>query len=521
MPSMIARSRRSGTHLLMETTAPPTPRLLDVHNPATGELVAAIPMTDPADVPGMARAARAAQRRWAATPWRERARVISRFHDIILDRQVEVLDTIQRENGKARRDALAEVTTVAGAARYYIHRGDRFLGEKRARAGLPLLTAARTTWHPHGLVGMITPWNFPFLLGVGDALPALLAGNAVLTKPSEVTPLSTLLARDLLVDAGLDADLFQVLVGAGTELGPPLIDEVDMIGFTGSTATGRIIAKAAAERLIPCSLELGGKNPMLVLPGANIQDAVHGLLTGAFANSGQTCICVERVYVHEEIWDEFLQAAVPRVRNLDVRWSTGFDADMGSLASVEHAEQVRAHVRDAIDKGATVLVGGAEVPATGPAFVTPTLLTDTNSTMLAHADETFGPVVRLEKVRSAEHALELANDSDYGLNGSVWAGGRRHARSIARRLEVGTANINSTLLIYNSYDVPMGGIRQSGLGRRHAAGGIQKYCRQQSIVESFSRGGGYELLLRVTNSSRRAQLLVSAMKLWHRIPGMR
>ncbi len=506
---------------MMETTAPPSSALLDVHNPATGELVASIPTTDPADVATMARAARAAQARWAAGPWRERAKVVSRFHDLVLDRQDEILDTIQRENGKARRDALAEIVTVAGTARYYVHRGRRQLGEHRARAGVPVLTGARTTWHPHGIIGMVTPWNFPFLLGVADALPALLAGNAVLTKPSEVTPLSTLLARDLLVEAGLDPDLFQVLVGTGPELGPPLIDESDMVGFTGSTATGRIIAKAAAERLIPCSLELGGKNPMLVLPGANIDDAIHGLVSGGFANSGQTCICVERVYVHEDIWDEFVAAATERVRDLDVRWSTDFDADMGSLASVEHAGQVRAHVQDAIDKGATVLVGGADVPDAGAAFVTPTLLTDTNDTMLVHADETFGPVVRLEKVRSAEQALELANDSDFGLNGSVWAGGRRSARSIARRLEVGTANINSTLLIYNSYDVPMGGIRRSGLGRRHGAYGIQKYCRQQSIVESFSKGGGYELLLRITNTPKRARLLLGVVKLWHRIPGMR
>ncbi|MCW2921714.1 MAG: gabD1 [Thermoleophilia bacterium] len=521
MPSMIARSRPPGTHHTMETTAPPTPAQLDVHNPATGELVASIPTTDPAGVEAMARAARAAQARWAARTWRERAKVVARFHDLVFERQDEILDTIQRENGKARRDALAELVTVAGTARYYLAHGRRHLHEKRARGGVPLLTRARTAWHPHGLIGMITPWNFPFILGVADALPALLAGNAVLTKPSEVTPMSTLLARELLIEAGLDGDLFQVLVGTGPDLGEPLLDAVDMIGFTGSTATGRIIATGAAQRLIPSSLELGGKNPMLVLPGANVDDAVHGLMTGGFANSGQTCICVERVYVHEEIWDEFVAAATRRVGELDVRWSTDFSADMGSLASVEHAGQVRAHVQDAIDKGATVLVGGADVPAAGAAFVTPTLLTDTNSTMLAHADETFGPVVRLERVRSAEHALELANDSELGLNGSVWAGGRREARAIARRLEVGTANVNSTLLIYNSYDVPMGGIRQSGLGRRHAASGIQKYCRQQSIVESFAKGGGYELLLRVTDSPKRARMLLRVVKLWRRIPGIR
>ena len=505
----------------MEPTAHSASSLLDVTNPATGEVVASIPLTAPADIAPAAHAARIAQARWEQQSFRDRARVIARFHDLALDRSELVLDTIQSESGKARRDAMAELVTVAGTARYYLAHGRRHLTDKRARGGVPLLTRARTTWHPHGLIGMITPWNFPFLLGVGDALPALLAGNAVLTKPSELTPRSTLLARDLLVEAGLDPDLFQPLIGAGTDLGQPLIDEVDHIGFTGSTATGRIVARAAAERLIPCSLELGGKNPMLVLPGADIDDAVHGLVSGGFANSGQTCICVERVYVHDDVWEPFVAAATARVRDLDVRWSSAFDADMGSLVSIDHARGVRAHVRDAIDKGATVLAGSADEPDLGPAFVTPTLLTDTTPDMLLHDEETFGPVVRLERVSSAEQAIALANDSDLGLNGSVWAGNRRRARALANQLEVGTSNVNSTLLIYNSYDVPMGGIRRSGIGRRHAASGIQKYCRQQSIVESFSRGGGYELLLRVTDTPARVRLLLRVVRLWRRIPGLR
>jgi succinate-semialdehyde dehydrogenase/glutarate-semialdehyde dehydrogenase len=448
--------------------------------------------------------------------------VIARFHDLVLDRQVEVLDTIQSESGKARRDALAEVVTVAGTARYYLAHGRRHLADDRRRAGVPLLTRARTAWHPHGLIGLITPWNFPFLLGVADALPALLAGNAVLTKPSELTPLSALLARDLLVESGLDPDLFQVLVGPGAELGDPLIDEVDYIGFTGSTATGRIVARAAAERLIPCSLELGGKNPMIVLPGGRIPDAVHGLLTGAFANSGQTCICDERVYVHTDVWDEFIASACAAVDRLQVGWSSEFSTDMGSLIGVAHAAKVREHVTDAIDKGAAIIAGGRDLQRqSGTAFVSPTLLTGTTDEMLIQDEETFGPVARLVRVSSADEAIALANASDLGLNGSVWGGSRREARRVARALQVGTVNVNSTLLIYNSYDVPMGGIRRSGIGRRHAAAGIQRYCRQQSIVESFARGGGYELLLRVTNSPGRAAALFRAVKLWRRVPGIR
>jgi succinate-semialdehyde dehydrogenase/glutarate-semialdehyde dehydrogenase len=493
---------------------------LDVTNPATGAHVATLPLTHPAELPEMARRARAAQRRWAALGWRGRAAVISRFHDLALARQDEVLDTIQSESGKARRDALAELVTTAGTARYYLAHGQAHLDERRARAGVPLVTRARSLWHPHGLIGMITPWNFPFLLGVADALPALLAGNAVLTKPSETTPLSTLLARDLLVESGLDPDLFQVVVGPGVELGPPLIEQVDYIGFTGSTQVGRAVAVAAAERLIPCSLELGGKNPMIVLPGGRIADAVHGLVSGAFANSGQTCICTERVYVHEAVWDEFVAAASAATDALDVRWSTAFDADMGSLIGPGHADKVREHVRDAVAKGATVLAGGVR-DGDDDAFVRPTLLTDVDDTMLLFAEETFGPVAALVRVQSADEALRLANDSDFGLNGSVWGGSRHEARRVGEQLEVGTVNINSTLLIYNSYDVPMGGIRRSGIGRRHGAAGIQRYCRQQSIVESFARWGGYELLLRVMRDRRRVAALLLVVWLWRRVPGLR
>jgi succinate-semialdehyde dehydrogenase / glutarate-semialdehyde dehydrogenase len=313
-----------------------------------------------------------------------------------------------------------------------------------------------------------------------------------------------------------------VLVGDGPTLGPALIDEVDYVGFTGSTPTGRVIARAAADRLIPFSLELGGKNPMVVLPGARVDDAVHGLMTGAFANSGQTCICIERVYVHESIWDEFVSKAIAAVEALDVRWSTGYDADMGSLVGEDHAAKVREHLQDAIDRGARVLVGGLEPPAgLGPAFVRPTLLTDATPEMLLYRDETFGPVVSLVRVSSAQEAISLANDSEQGLNGSVWGGSRQQAHQVARQLEVGTAGVNSSLLIYNSYDVPMGGIRHSGIGRRHGAVGIQRYCRQQSIVESFARWGGYEQLLRAATTPQRVGLLLLVVWLWRRLPGLR
>ncbi|MCW2928189.1 MAG: gabD2 [Thermoleophilia bacterium] len=506
----------------METAPAPPASTIDVTNPATGEVVEAVELFHPDQVPAAAARARAAQVAWAAAPWRDRAAVISRFHDRILRDADLVIETIRSESGKTHRDALMELMTVAGTARYYLAHGRRHLAEHRGSAGVPFVTSARTAWRPHGLIGLITPWNFPFILGVADALPALLAGNAVLTKPSELTPRSTLLARELLVDCGLDPALFQPLVGSGGDLGAPIIDAVDYVGFTGSTAVGRIVAERAASRLIPCSLELGGKNPMLVLPGARVQDAVSGLVSGAFVNAGQTCISIERAYVHESIWDEFVAEARSRVERLEVGWSQEWDPDLGSLSSVTQAERVRAHVRDAVDAGATLLAGTPDGShALGDAFVTPTLLTDTTEAMAIHAEETFGPVVRLERVASESEAIAKANASDLGLNASVWAGSRRAAMRVARQLEVGTVNINSTLLIYGSFSVPMGGIRRSGIGRRHGASGIQRYCRQLSIVGSFGRGGGIDGLIGVTNTHARARRLIALLRLWRRIPGLR
>src|SRR5215475_5153198 len=234
----------------------------------------------------------------------DRARIIRRFHDLMLDRRRVVLDTIQSESGKTRRDALAEVVSVAGTARYYVAHGAGHLQARRRSPAVPLVTSAEIVYKPHGVVGLITPWNYPFLLGIADALPALLAGNAVVVKPSELTPLSAVLARDLLIESGIDPDLIALVHGAG-DVGNELIRHVDYIGFTGGTVTGRKVAVAASERLIPYSLELGGKNPMIVLAGASLEDAATGLIAGAFGNSGQTCISIERVYVEESIYEQF------------------------------------------------------------------------------------------------------------------------------------------------------------------------------------------------------------------------
>jgi len=433
----------------------------------------------------------------------------------VLKERNRILDTIQSETGKVRRDALAEIVSVAGTARYYLATGADHLRLRHRAPAVPVITSAEVIYKPHGVIGLITPWNYPFLLGIADAIPALLAGNAVIVKPSEVTPLSTDLGRELLVSCGLDPNLFQVLHG-GPDVGSELIRHVDYVGFTGGTTTGRKVAVAASERLIPFSLELGGKNPMIVTDGASIDDAVAGLITGAFSNSGQTCISVERVYIPERIYDEFATRLAKKVSALKLGWSRSWDLDMGSMISTDHATKVLNRIERAVEGGAHVLTGGKTRTNLGPNFVEPTVLTNVSDDMPISREETFGPVVALYRVRNIEEAIARANDSDFGLNASVWAGSRSEAVTIAKQLETGSAVINSTLLIYNSFDVPMGGVKLSGLGRRHGEQGILRYTQAQSIVSGFARGGGYDSMLTRLRSERIASALVAVLKLWRR-----
>ena len=491
--------------------------LIEVRNPVTGEVVGQVRVASPTDLRDAVKRARRAQARWKNLAFGDRAAIIRRFHDIILERYPLILDTIQSETGKARRDALGEVITVAGTARYYLAHGSKHLAIRRRRAGVPFITSAEIIYKPHGVVGLITPWNYPFILGVADALPAFLAGNAVVIKPSELTPLSAVLARDLLLESGMDPDLFAVVHGGG-DIGSELIQHVDYVGFTGGTVTGIRVAVAASQRLIPYSLELGGKNAMVVLSGTSIEDAVSGLIAAAFSNSGQTCISIERVFVEDAIFETFRDRLIQATSKLKLAWSKEWDVDMGSLISAPHSEKVMTRVQHAIEGGARVLTGGKRRPDLGSNFVEPTVLADVSDTMPISREETFGPVVTLQRVRDAEEAISRANDSNFGLNASVWAGAKSRAQEIARQFETGSTGINSTLLIYNSFDVPMGGIKQSGIGRRHGEQGILRYTHAQSIVSSIASGGGYDGLLLQLKNEKAAKVIISALKLWRRLP---
>ena len=456
---------------------------MEVDKPATGEPLGAVPRCTPEDVEQAVQAARAAQARWRETSWDLRREVLLRYHDLVLDRREELLDLLQLESGKARRHAFEEVMDTAVVARYYARSAERHLRARRRRGVIPVLTAAWEHHHPLGVVGVISPWNYPLTLSISDSLPALAAGNGVVLKADSNTPFSALWGVAVLEEAGLPAGLMQVVTGSGSELGPELIDRVEYVMFTGSTEVGRQVASQAAERLVPSSMELGGKNAMVVLDDADVDRAVEGAERAMFSNSGQLCISVERLFVHERVADEFTDKLVDRVEGMKLGGHLSYEDDMGSLVSGDQLETVTQHVQDAVGKGARVLAGGKPRPDLGPYFFEPTLLADVSEDMSLFADETFGPVVAVSRFSSDEEVVERVNDSRYGLNCSLWSRDSSRARGLAARIQAGTVNVNEGYIAaWGSIDAPMGGMKDSGLGRRHGADGILKYTEEQTVA---------------------------------------
>ncbi|WP_420310938.1 succinic semialdehyde dehydrogenase [Streptomyces sp. YS-B37] len=454
------------------------------HSPFTGEKLADLPESTPEDVAKAFDAARAAQALWSQTPVRERAAVLLRFHDLVLARQAEVLDLIQLETGKARLHAHEEVQAVAVAARHYGRKAPAYLKPKRHTGAVPTLTKVTELRHPRGVVGQIAPWNYPFELSVGDALPAFAAGNAVVMKPDTETCLTALWARDLLIEAGLPAGVFQVVLGEGPVVGPEVVKHADYVSFTGSTRTGREVAQAAAARLVGVSLELGGKNAMVVLEDADIEKAAAGAIRACFSSAGQLCVSIERLYVHESIADTFLERFAARTKAMRLGTSLAYGADMGSLAGERQLESVTRHVDEAVAKGAKVLAGGVARPDIGPYFFEPTILDGVEAPMAVCAEETFGPVVSVYRFKSEDEVVEEANSTPYGLNSSVWTKNGSRGRAIAARLRTGTVNVNEGYAsAYGSVQSPMGGMKDSGLGRRHGSEGILKYTEAQTIAQ--------------------------------------
>ncbi|MGW1463046.1 succinic semialdehyde dehydrogenase [Streptomyces sp. NPDC002308] len=454
------------------------------HTPITGEKLADLPESTPEDVATAFERARAAQPAWAATPVRTRAAVLLRFHDLVLQRQAEVLDLIQLETGKARLHAHEEVQAVAVASRHYGRKAPAYLRPKRHTGVVPTLTKVTELRQPRGVVGQIAPWNYPLELSVGDALPAFVSGNAVVMKPDTETALTALWARDLLIEAGLPAEVFQVVLGEGPVVGPEVVQRADYVSFTGSTRTGREVAQGAAARLVGVSLELGGKNAMLVLADADVEKAAAGAVRACFSSAGQLCISIERLYVHESVADDFVARFAARTKAMRLGGSLAYGADMGSLAGERQLEAVVRHVDEAVAKGATLVAGGTARPDIGPLFYEPTILEGVEAPMEVCTQETFGPVVSVYRFSDEDEAITLANATPYGLNASVWTTDARRGHRVAARLRTGTVNINEGYApAYGSVQSPMGGMKDSGLGRRHGSEGILKYTEAQTVAQ--------------------------------------
>lgn len=462
------------------STAGGTWKLTEVY---TGEVLVELPQSTPADVEAAYATAREAQREWSQWSLRKRRSVFKKFHQLVLDHHSTITDLIQAESGKARRMAAEEVADVPMVTSHYLKRAPRLLQPRKHAGPMPVISSSTEIRQPKGVVGIIAPWNFPFATGISDAVPALLAGNGVVVKPDNKTALSPLYGVELLERAGLPRGLFQVVCGEGPDVGPTLIDHANYVMFTGSTATGRVVGERAGRNLIGACLELGGKNPMIVLDDADVDETVQGALFGAFGNTGQICMHIERMYVHDSIYDEFRDKFVAAAGAMRMEAAYSYEPDLGSLISTEHRDRVISHVDDAVAKGARVLCGGRARTDVGPAFFEPTVLEGVTQDMLAGSVETFGPVVALHRYSDVDEAVALANDTDYGLNASVWGGDLDRAAAVGRRIQAGNVNVNDILACaYASKGTPSGGVKQSGVGARHGDQGLLKYTDVQNLA---------------------------------------
>ena len=482
-----------------------TAKTIQINNPNTGKLIYELPQLSAADVELAVANARLAQADWAETPVAQRSAIMFRLHDLILAEQDKLMGIIQLETGKARAHAFEEIAGALGASRYFAKIAKKALKPSKTIAGVPLLTRTWVNHVPVGVVGVITPWNYPLALAALDVLPALVAGNAVVQKPDNQTTLISLFVRHLAVKAGLNPKLWTIVVGDAAEVGDALTDSVDYVAFTGSAKTGKHVASRAAARLIPFSLELGGKNPLIVLRSADLHKAADILIGGAFGSAGQLCVSIERAYVPIELKERFETILKEKVTNLKLGTSSDFSIDIGSLTGPNQLRRVSDFIQDAITKGAKVVAGGYQLPELGPYFYAPTVLTEVTDEMKLHENEVFGPLVSIYGYQDIDEAVALANQTTEGLNASV-VGKTAEATKVAKRIMAGTVNINEGFrATFASLDTPMGGMKNSGHGRRNGVDGLLKYTEAQAIgihrgvLEFPSRGSQYNKMAPLLN----------------------
>ncbi len=445
-------------------------------NPATGDVIGSVPIFSAADVDAAVARARVAAQSWAQLSFAARAEELTAFRKKLARAADEIADLLHRENGKPELEAYTEVMMALGHVQHATARAEHAMAPRRVSAGMLANFRATISYHPLGVVGVIGPWNYPLFTPMGSIAYALAAGNAVVWKPSELTPLVALEIEKIARQAFALPDLLQVVTGAGATGAALAKSAVDKIAFTGSAATGKRVMMAAAERLTPVLLELGGKDAMIVDDDADLAKAAEACVYGALTNAGQACISVERVYVKDAVHDRFVEEVVKHVRELKVG---GDDGHLGAMTSPAQVAIVKDHLEDAIGKGAKVLTGGPDA-ITG-SYIQPTVLTNVDHRMKVMTDETFGPVIPISRVASVDEAVQLANDSKYGLGSSVFAG--RAARSIADKLRAGMTSINSVMAFAGIPSLPFGGIGDSGFGRIHGDEGIREFTRVKSTAE--------------------------------------
>jgi acyl-CoA reductase-like NAD-dependent aldehyde dehydrogenase len=472
-----------------DTQAPATAQAIEVENPATGAIVASVPVVAPGEVAELVARARRAQAGWEALGFDGRAAVLRRCQRWISDNSERVIETIVSETGKTYEDALtAEIGYAVTAFAFWAKHAEEYLAEEKVKTSSPFAKGRKliVRYAPVGVVGVIGPWNYPLTNSFGDCIPAMAAGNAVLLKPSEVTPLTSLLMGEMLRECGLPEDVYQVVPGYG-DTGAALIDEVDFVMFTGSTATGKKVMERAARTLTPVALELGGKDPMIVCADADMERAANAAVHYSMQNAGQTCISTERVYVEEPVYDDFVQLVTERVNALRQGAPAGpGSTDLGAVIHPPQSDIVERHVSDAVERGARMLTGGNRRDGHGH-FFEPTVLVDVDHSMACMREETFGPTVPIMKVRDADEAVRLSNDSPFGLQASVWTKDAAKGERLARRVEAGAVTVNDAQVNYLALELPMGGWKESGLGTRHGADGIRKYTKRQTLlVTSFA-----------------------------------